>query len=172
MKSTASTNHGSSRWTEPLQRVLGQRRRTRRPGRSRTDGPRRSSSAQISPSQNTGIEIPISASDRDQRGPTTVPRVTAEITPTRIPKKSQMIPAPIAERERRRNPLLDLRRRRSSWLVYDTRLAVEQLLHHSPSTARRTARRSPSFARMSAMFCVGRRPAGDALRRVAARDLR
>src|SRR6266545_2831091 len=49
------------------------------------------------PSQKTGIEMPTSASTvivrSDHR-----PAVTAEIVPTRIPKKSQMIAAPI-ERE-------------------------------------------------------------------------
>ncbi len=48
----------------------------------------------ISPSQNTGIEIPIRArtvmTRSDHR-----PAFTAETTPTTIPKKSQMIPAPM-----------------------------------------------------------------------------
>ena len=46
------------------------------------------------PSQETGIEMPIRASTVISRSDNR-PAVTAEITPTRIPKKSQMIPAPI-----------------------------------------------------------------------------
>src|ERR1051326_1859000 len=46
------------------------------------------------PSQNTGSETPISASTVINRSDNR-PAVTAEITPTRIPKKSQMIAGPI-----------------------------------------------------------------------------
>ena len=47
------------------------------------------------PSQNTGIEMPISARIVINRSDSR-PAVTAEITPTRTPKNSQMMPAPIA----------------------------------------------------------------------------
>ena len=46
------------------------------------------------PSQKTGIEMPIRASTVIKRSDS-LPALTADITPTRIPKKSQMIPAPI-----------------------------------------------------------------------------
>ena len=46
------------------------------------------------PSQNTGIEMPTSASTVMTRSDS-LPAFTADITPTRIPKKSQMMLAPI-----------------------------------------------------------------------------
>ncbi len=48
----------------------------------------------INPSQATGSEMPISASAVMARSEAR-PAVTAEITPTRIPKPSQMIAAPM-----------------------------------------------------------------------------
>ena len=65
------------------------------------------------PSQNTGIEMPISARTVIRRSDR-LPAVTAEITPTRIPKKSQMMPAPIASENVAGMPCTDLRRRRSA----------------------------------------------------------
>src|SRR5215211_2787104 len=46
------------------------------------------------PSQKTGIETPIRAKVVINRSDH-LPALTAEKTPTRIPKKSQMIPAPM-----------------------------------------------------------------------------
>ncbi len=59
------------------------------------------------PSQNTGIETPISASTVMARSDS-LPALTADTTPTTIPKKSQMMAGADRERERRRHPQLDL----------------------------------------------------------------
>ena len=77
------------------------------------------------PSQNTGIEMPISAKIVITRSDN-LPAVTAETTPTRIPKKSQMIAAPMESENVAGMPCLDLRRRRSCWFVYDTRSPDEE----------------------------------------------
>ena len=67
------------------------------------------------PSQNTGIEMPISARTVSPRS-ASLPAFTAEITPTTIPRNSQMMPAPMASENVAGRPCLDLRRRRSCWL--------------------------------------------------------
>ena len=65
------------------------------------------------PSQNTGIEMPISASTVMTRSES-LPALTADITPTTIPKKSQMMPAPIVSENVAGHALHDLLRRRSA----------------------------------------------------------
>ena len=72
------------------------------------------------PSQNTGIEIPISASTVITRSDN-LPAVTADITPTRIPKNSQMIPAPTVSENVAGIPCL-ICWTTFCWLVYETRL--------------------------------------------------
>src|SRR5213079_2480599 len=100
------------------------------------------------------------------------PAVTAEIVPTSTPKPSQMIPAPM-QREGRRHPFLDL--------LDDVRLVVvrhelsaEQLLHHGvPLLEKAEEAVVVESELLPDRFDVRirRRPAGDARRRVAARDL-
>ncbi len=74
------------------------------------------------PSQKTGIEMPISASTVMTRSDS-LPAVTADTTPTTIPKKSQMMPAPIASENVAGIPCL-IWSRTFCWLVYDTRSPV------------------------------------------------
>ena len=69
------------------------------------------------PSQKTGMEMPISAriviTVSDQR-----PAVTAEMTPTRMPKPSQMMPAPMQSENVAGMPAL-ICWTTFSWLEYD-----------------------------------------------------
>ena len=75
------------------------------------------------PSQNTGMEIPTSASSVIKRSDAR-PAVIAEITPTRIPKVSQMNAAPIASEKVAGTPSLIWVTTLTPWCVCSYRLAV------------------------------------------------
>ena len=68
------------------------------------------------PSQNTGIEMPISARTVMNRSDHR-PALTADITPTTIPKKSQIIAGADRQRERRRDALHRSAATTFCWLV-------------------------------------------------------
>ena len=70
------------------------------------------------PSQKTGMETPISASTVMARSDS-LPALMADTTPTTIPKKSQMMAAPIASENVAGSPSL-IWSRTFCWLVYDT----------------------------------------------------
>ncbi len=72
------------------------------------------------PSQKTGIETPTSARIVMARSDS-LPAETADITPTMIPKKSQITPAPMLSENVAGIPC-SICWTTFCWLVYDTRL--------------------------------------------------
>ncbi len=99
--------------------------------------------------KNTGIEMPISASTVIRRSDRR-PAVTAETTPTRIPKKSQMMAAPMQRENVAGRPSL-ICCHTLSWLEYEIKFPLKSAFIMSKYWMKKGLSR-PSFWRMSAMF--------------------
>ncbi len=156
MKSTASVNQGRSRWTNHCTGF--EVSATYSPsGKIVVGCPSAKTKRSSSPSQNTGIEMPINARSVINRSDH-LPAVTAEMIPTTIPQNSQMIPAPIESENVAGSPCL-IWSTTSSRCEYEIRLPVKSCFIISPYWTG-YGRSRPNSLRMLAMFwSVGSRPA-------------
>src|SRR3954452_3605022 len=123
MNRIASTNQGSNKWVNHCHGLVVNG--TYSPSGKNVNGWFCAKMYRmISPSQNTGMEMPISASTVMTRSDNR-PAVTAEMTPTTTPKKSQMIPAPMQSENVAGMPLL-IWSTTLSWLEYEMSVPLKR----------------------------------------------